>query len=66
MIFTPALRASFQQDMSYWGARDIVAGPGTRPALTGFIRQLVRRPPLRTGGVLLWRGTALAGLAPPG
>ncbi len=52
---TPALRASFQQDMSYWGARDIVAGPGTRPALTGFIRQLVRRPPLRTGGVLLWR-----------
>ncbi len=52
---TPALRASFQQDMSYWGARDIVAGPGTRPALTAFIRQLVRRPPLRAGGVLLWR-----------
>jgi hypothetical protein len=52
---TPALRASFQQDMSYWGAHDIVAGPGTRPALTGFIRQLVQRPPLRAGGVLLWR-----------
>ena len=51
----PALRASFQQDMSYWGAHDIVAGPGTRPALTAFIRQLVQRPPLRTGGVLLWR-----------
>ena len=52
---TPSLRASFWQDMSYWGAHAIVAGPGARAALTGFIQGLVRRPPLRTGGVLLWR-----------
>jgi hypothetical protein len=53
---TPALRASFRQDMSYWGARDIVAGPTARAALTGFIQQVVGRPPLHAGGVLLWRG----------
>jgi hypothetical protein len=41
--------------MSYWGAHAIVAGPGARDALTGFIGRLVRRAPLRTGGVLLWR-----------
>jgi hypothetical protein len=41
--------------MSYWGARAIVAGPGARAALIRFITQVVRRPPLRTGGVLLWR-----------
>lgn len=52
---TPALRASFWQDMSYWGAHAIVAGPGARTALTTFIAELVRRRPLRTGGVLLWR-----------
>ena len=52
---TTALRASFWQDMSYWGAHAIVAGPGARAALTGFIGRLVRRAPLRTGGVLLWR-----------
>jgi len=51
---TPALRVSFWQDMRYWGARAIVAGPVARAALTGFVRQLVQRPPLRTGGVLLW------------
>jgi len=55
---TPALRASFWRDMSYWGAHAIVAGPGASAALTGFVRQLVGRPPLRTGGVLLWRGLA--------
>jgi hypothetical protein len=52
---TPALRASFWQDMAFWGAHAIVAGPGASRALTGFVRQLVQRPPLRTGGVLLWR-----------
>jgi hypothetical protein len=55
---TPALRASFWQDMAYWGAHAIVAGPGTRTALTGFISGLVRRPPVRAGGVLLWRHLA--------
>ena len=55
---TAALRASFWQDMSYWGARDIVAGPGARAALIRFITQVVQRPPLRTGGVLLWRDLA--------
>jgi Glycosyltransferase family 87 len=55
---TPALRASFWRDMSYWGARAIVAGPTARTALARFITQLVRRPPLRTGGVLLWRQPA--------
>jgi hypothetical protein len=55
---TPALRASFWQDMAYWGAHAIVAGPGTRAALTGFISGLVRRPPVRAGGVLLWRHLA--------
>jgi dolichyl-phosphate beta-glucosyltransferase len=55
---TPALRASFWRDMSYWGAHAIVAGPGARAALTAFITELVRRPPLRTGGVLLWRHLA--------
>jgi hypothetical protein len=52
---TPALRARFWQDMSYWGAHAIVAGPDARAALTGFVQRLVQRPPLRTGGVLLWR-----------
>jgi hypothetical protein len=55
---TAALRASFWRDMSYWGARAIVAGPGARAALTRFITQVVRRPPLHTGGVLLWRDLA--------
>jgi hypothetical protein len=55
---TAALRASFWQDMSYWGARAIVAGPTARAALTRFITQVVRRPPLHTGGVLLWRDLA--------
>ena len=40
------------------GARAIVAGPGTRTALARFVTQVVRRPPLRTGGVLLWRHLA--------
>ncbi|HET7243860.1 MAG TPA: hypothetical protein VFJ07_03425 [Streptosporangiaceae bacterium] len=55
---TAALRASFWQDMSYWGARAIVAGPTARAALTRFITQVVQRPPLHTGGVLLWRNLA--------
>jgi hypothetical protein len=55
---TPALRASFRQDMSYWGARAIVAGPGTRAALANLITQVVQRPPLHVGGVLLWRQLA--------
>ena len=55
---TAALRASFWQDMSYWGARAIVAGPGARAALIRFITQVVQRPPLRAGGVLLWRDLA--------
>jgi hypothetical protein len=46
------------QDMSYWGARAIVAGPGTRAALAGFITDVVRRPPRHAGGVLLWRDLA--------
>jgi hypothetical protein len=52
---TPELRARFWQDMAYWGAHAIVAGPGARAALTGFISELVGTPPVRTGGVLLWR-----------
>jgi hypothetical protein len=52
---TLALRASFWRDMSYWGAHAIVAGPPARAALTTFVAELVRRRPLRTGGVLLWR-----------
>jgi hypothetical protein len=57
---TPALRASFRHDMAYWGARAIVAGPGARAALTGFVQRLVQQPPRHTGGVLLWL-TASAG-----
>ena len=41
--------------MSYWGAHAIVAGPGARTALTTFVTELVRRRPVRTGGVLLGR-----------
>jgi hypothetical protein len=52
---TPALRAEFWQDMAYWRADAIVMGPGARAALTGFVWQLVQRPPQRVGGVLLWR-----------
>jgi hypothetical protein len=55
---TAALRARFWRDMSYWGARDIVAGPGTRPALATFITDVVQRAPRQTGGVLLWRDLA--------
>ena len=54
-LVTPALRTQFWQDMSYWGAHAIVVGPGARTALAGFVERLVQRPPLRTGGVLLWR-----------
>lgn len=52
---TPALRAQFRQDMSYWGADAIVAGPGAGPGLTRFVGQLAQQPPSRVGGVLLWR-----------
>jgi hypothetical protein len=52
---TPALRASLRRDMSYWGAHAMVVGPGARAALAEFVQRLVGRPPLRTGGVLLWR-----------
>ena len=63
---TPELRASFWQDMSYWGAHAIVAGPGARAALTGFVARLVRHRPLHTGGVLLWRHLAEAERAQDG
>jgi hypothetical protein len=53
-VVTPALRAEFRQEIGYWGARAVVAGPGTRPALATFIEGLLQRPPIRTGGVLLW------------
>jgi hypothetical protein len=49
------LRAEFQQDMRYWGARTIVAGPGASAALVAFVQALVQRPPVQAGGVLLWR-----------
>jgi hypothetical protein len=51
---TPALRAQFRQNLAYWAADAVVAGPGTRAALTTFIEELLLRPPIRTGGVLLW------------
>jgi hypothetical protein len=53
-LATPALRAEFRQELAYWGADTIVAGPGASPALTAFVQALVQRPPIRTGGVLLW------------
>jgi hypothetical protein len=52
---TPALRAQFSQDMTYWGADAIVIGPGANSALAGFVQRMLRRPPSRVGGVLLWR-----------
>jgi hypothetical protein len=52
---TPALRARFWRDMSYWGAHAIVAGPDARAALAGFVQRLVWGPPVRAGGALLWR-----------
>jgi dolichyl-phosphate beta-glucosyltransferase len=52
---TPALRARFRQDMAYWRASAIVAGPGASPALVRFVQQLTGRVPVRAGGVLFWR-----------
>ncbi len=52
---TPALRAQFRQDMAYWRASAIVAGPGASPALVSFVQRLTGRAPVRAGGVLLWR-----------
>jgi hypothetical protein len=52
---TPALRAQLRQDLDYWGASAVVAGPGTRAALTTFVQALLLRPPTHAGGVLLWR-----------
>jgi hypothetical protein len=54
-VITPGLRAQFQQELAYWRASAIVAGPGARAALTGFVAGLVGRRPIRAGGVLLWR-----------
>ena len=51
---TPAVRAEFRQELAYWGAGAIVAGPGARPALSAFVQALMQRPPIRAGGVLLW------------
>ena len=55
---TPALRAQFRQDLAYWGASAVVAGPGTRAALAAFVQALLLRPPVNVGGVLLWRQVA--------
>jgi hypothetical protein len=55
-VVTPALRAEFRQDLAYWGADAVVAGPGTRTTLVTFLEGLLQRPPVRTGGILLWRG----------
>jgi hypothetical protein len=55
---TPAVRAEFRQELAYWGADAIVIGPGARPALVTFVQALMQRPPIRAGGVLLWRTAA--------
>ena len=52
---TLAARADFQNDMRYWGARAVVAGPGAGARLIAFVTALEQRPPIRAGGVLLWR-----------
>jgi hypothetical protein len=54
---TPALRAQLRQDLDYWGASAVVAGPGTRAALATFVQALLLRPPIHADGVLLWRLT---------
>jgi hypothetical protein len=54
---TPALRAQLRQELDYWGASAVVAGPGTRPALAAFVQALLLRPPVHADGVLLWRLT---------
>jgi hypothetical protein len=52
---TPAVRAEFGQELAYWKTGAIVIGPGARPALAAFVQALMQRPPIRAGGVLLWR-----------
>jgi hypothetical protein len=54
-VITPELRAQFQQELAYWRADAIVAGPGARATLTAFITGLMQRQPIWAGGVLLWR-----------
>ena len=54
-VVTPAVREEFRQELAYWGADAIVIGPGARTALTVFVHALMQRPPIQTGGVLLWR-----------
>ena len=54
-VVTPAVREEFRQELAYWGADAIVIGPGARTALTVYVQALMQRPPIQTGGVLLWR-----------
>lgn len=54
-VITPELRAQFQEELAYWRATVIVAGPGARAALTAFVTGLMQQQPTRAGGVLLWR-----------
>jgi Glycosyltransferase family 87 len=57
-VITPGLRAEFRQDLAYWGADAIVAGPGANTALITFVAGLVQRQPIRAGGILLWRAVS--------
>ena len=54
-VITPELRAQFQQELAYWRADAIVAGPGARATLIAFVTGLVQRQPIWADGVLLWR-----------
>ena len=54
-VITPELRAQFKQELAYWRAGAIVAGPGARATLIAFVTGLVQRQPIWADGVLLWR-----------
>jgi hypothetical protein len=62
---TPALRRWIAADLARWRVASVVLGPmPNRRAMTGFLTDLLGRPPEQLAGVELWRDAAVARPAP--
>ena len=58
---TPALRRRIAADLERWRVASVVLGPMPhRPAMAGFLTDLLGRPPERLAGVALWRDATVA------
>jgi hypothetical protein len=52
----PTMRAAAATDLAFWDARTVVLGPTKHHAeCLAFLTELLRRDPVETGGVLIWR-----------